>query len=1221
MSTVARLSALPNFLRQQAFWGGALNPRNSLAGRPKLQELRSATGSHRWGVTADDSARNPLDRRRAAIVDVAQSLLERGQWTLPSWRIEQHLAQLFRANLGWQLDLADTAAGNLGFLVQAPQIAQEFQQALVPARWQCEASGDIAGDIWSSQPAPSEGSEAERALLEQVLAPVLGFPLLDFLQLQRDLPSLGIDPVEFARQRADFVIETHRGLKLLIEVDGGQHQEPNQAALDAKRDKALRKLGWTVWRVPTATLADTATLRKQLAAHLKRGDGKPHWGVEQLLATPRSRPLLTCVWGATVCARIQFLLLEALREGILPWDAPWELSVREHDTDIAGEALADFADWFGRLRALHGESTVPEIVLVLESHPASTQLLIDIGILEPHRPAPSAPIATAWSRPANMVAPVPKRKFASRMTLAEPPTVELLESFVQDYFRKQTLREGQYEILGRILTGRDVVGLLPTGAGKSLTYQVAGLLLGGLTIYVSPLKSLLQDQHERLVDLGIDLAQPISSALDAAQRAQASALLTSGGIRFLLVAPERFLIDSFRSDLAQFRVQFGEVSQVVVDECHCVSEWGHDFRPAYLSLSRIVKERTQRLQVSAPLVALTGTASTIVLADVQRELGVVGGEAVIRAKRLDRDEIALGCVKLPQKQKHRAIRELTGEFLTQHSDPAEGLLVFCRFAGGLDGVLGITADILATAGADETRFFCGEDPKWAQYAAMWTKTKAKELKREQVMAHVPSWALTPDGNLRDWEDVKAEVQRQYISGLAGSFRVMVATNAFGMGIDKPTVRHVIHFMAPQSPEAYYQEVGRAGRDKKPSTATLLFSDEDPEVTDRLLSPNTSIAEARRAFGEFAKANPFKGGDFIRTFYFHQNAFAGPETEAEYICRTLGGIRAQLAVSGSLTFAYVPENKNREWDAPRPQNWNDEKSLEYAIVRLIVLGVVRDYVKDYNGKAFELELVPEWEGCRNDVDALREYLTAHFQSYVRRYRVRRTGNGEQEIRKAESVEAAESAAAAALVNYVYSQIEGERRRASRNMLELARKGVTDADAFRRELMLYLQVSERFTNELEILAKTDEALGWTELVYRAGAGSPDEVRELHGACSRVLESYPTHPGLLCISALTRLAPNADELRLSAEEFRAALRYALEGNGIAEAKALGDAVAEVSHEIDPSLEDGLHVEFGLWLMQNGREQEAVSRFFVRQGVRDQWLAGILKSVHQALPTVRGL
>ena len=105
------------------------------------------------------------------------------------------------------------------------------------------------------------------------------------------------------------------------------------------------------------------------------------------------------------------------------------------------------------------------------------------------------------------------------------------------------------------------------------------------------------------------------------------------------------------------------------------------------------------------------------------------------------------------------------------------------------------------AGSEDTRFFCGTDPKWDQYAAIWTKTKAAKLSRDQVMAHVPAWALAPDGNLRDWEDVKAAVQRQYISGLPGSFRVMVATNAFGMGIDKPSVRHVIHFMAPQSPEA------------------------------------------------------------------------------------------------------------------------------------------------------------------------------------------------------------------------------------------------------------------------------------------------------------------------------------------------------------------------------------------------------------------------------------
>jgi ATP-dependent DNA helicase RecQ len=1221
MANVDRLSAMPLFLRHQDFWARVLDPKTHLVSNPKHRDLSFSAGSHRWHVATPETPAYTPSRTQLGLIDIAQSILERGVWTAPSWHMEEHLADLFGKNLGWEIKPLNPERGTLGFAVAQSIIDDAFKQALVTARWQAEAKGATVDDLWSTQPSFDAGSSAERQFLDNVLVPTLGYPLLDYLRLQTPLSSLGLDPIDFGGQRIDFVLDTFRGVKLVIEVDGGQHQEPAQLLLDKKRDKALNNLNpkWSVWRVKTSELGDIATLQAKLRKYLTKPDGTAHWGVDQSIAKPRPRELMTCVWGATVAARIQFLLLQALREGILPWDEPWHVCIIEHDTAIGDTAVTDLADWFGRLREMYGLAEFLGIKLMRDPEAHDIDLLIDVAIIAPYRPTVRSAVPSAWSRPANEVAAAPKRSFTSRMIVAEDPSEDLITAFVQDWFRKTKLRDGQKEIIGRILRNQDVIGLLPTGGGKSLTYHLCGLLRGGMTIYVSPLKSLLQDQRERLIDCGIDLAVEISSALTLSQKAVASQQLIVGGVRFLLVSPERFLIDQFRVDLSQFRAQWGEVSQVVIDECHCVSEWGHDFRPAYLSLSRIVKDRTNRLGVSAPLVALTGTASSIVLADVRRELGVVEDGSVIRAKKLDRPEIDMSCVRLPQKQKHERIQQLVHDFVINATGPQEGLLVFCRFIGSTEGVLNITSELLGSAPPNGLRFYCGKNPDWRKFAAFRTKIKAVEISEKAAINVVPVWALASEGQLAQWEQVKSKVQRDFISGLKEGFPVLVATTAFGMGIDKPSVRKVIHVMTPQSPEAYYQEVGRAGRDKISSQAVLLFSDEDAEITDRILSPGATIDEARLIYEDFKKKNKFGGGDFIRTFYFHQNSFLGTEHEIRHIVTLLNDVRKSLVKNNSLIFQYKAGDGNEEGAEGVSDGLQEEKNLEYATVRLIILGVVKDYTKDYNGKTLALSLHPDWESIRDDATTLADYYADHFRSYVQKYQVNIEAKGEQKILEAPSVESIDKETATAIVTYVYEQIERKRREASRQMLELARKGISDQQGFRQALMLYLQVSEKFTQDLEELAKDAQFLSWKDFLDRVD--TPDEILELHGACQRIIESYPTHSGLRAISAVTRRNPSDDEMRRSEEEFDAALQFCEEFYGKANAKALGDAIVDYVERTDIRLTDGLQGAFGKWLMRNGFMDEARQRFFVRKPVRNTWIASVLKEVNATTPVTRGL
>lgn len=1196
IANIARLSAFPSFLRTPNLWGGAFDSRALLNPNTPNRNLLFMTGSHRWDVQVA-GATTEITPEQRAVIDIAQGLLERGAWSVPSWRVEQALAERFNIELGWELAKTATSNGNLEYApMRSAPTDSAFQNALVTGRWKCEAADYDAMNIWESVPSGFSGSEAERHFFLEVLVPVLGFPLLDFLRLQPIFGELGVNSVSFLKQRVDFSLDTGRGVRLVIEIDGYQHEEIDESAHDEERDKALRDAGWDVWRIPTDGLANKGALQDELKSRISGNNQSEGWGLAQKITEPRSRTLLSCVWGATVVARIQFLILEALRKGVLPWDEFWRIGFVERDTDVAELALEDIRDWFGRLRRLHGFADAPEII----NDGNAPKLLIDISVIQPHLAPDEKPGgALACSRTAQCDGGQYDRRYGRRLILKTAPDPDLITSFVRDIFRKTSLREGQFEIISHILTGKDVVGLLPTGAGKSLTYQLSGLLLGGLTIYVSPLRSLIQDQYERLGEMGISVASMLMSGIEHRDEVQG---IHAPGARFLLLTPERFLIASFRDDLSEYRAMRGDIAQIVIDECHCVSEWGHEFRPAYLSLSRIARDRTRRLGVSAPLVALTGTASSIVLSDVMRELGINASDAVVRARRLDRPEIEIICFSTEQKAKGKRISKLTSDFYQLPSELRDGLLIFCPFVGGGDGVMGAAAAISEVLPDNAYRFYTGQAPEWNKYAAVKLRRRATSLSQEEIDSCKPSWA----NDDKSWNEQKELWQREYISGTKHSFKVMIATKAFGMGIDKPSIRQVIHWMAPPSPEAYYQEIGRACRDGRNGKAIMLFSDEDSIITNRILDPRASLDDARSAYQEFQqKGGKFSGGDFIRTFFFHDKTFVGPEGDIKALTQTITQIRESVGKGERVVIKFGGDEENL--------------SSEYAIIRLILLGVIEDYTKDYRLHTLEPSLKEDWLAVRDNPHELARHYARHFREYAQRYQISSRIDGEEAILNGVTTEEVEHAAIKSIVNYVYSQIERKRRQASRQMLELARTGVNDTDALRRDLLLYLQVSEKFTAVLERLARQATASGWEKLTDEIS--QRDDLRELHGACQRVLESYPNHPALLFLSAVSRVDPTADGIDRGVEEFEAALQYGEDSVGLEDTKCGAAFAVRFSGELDDTLSSRIESRFGSWLVDNGFSDDAIQDYARHGAVRTRWLENLSSKLANSFPDLGGL
>lgn len=341
------------------------------------------------------------------------------------------------------------------------------------------------------------------------------------------------------------------------------------------------------------------------------------------------------------------------------------------------------------------------------------------------------------------------------------------------YFGYDSFRDGQENIINAILSGRDILAIMPTGAGKSICYQVPALMLPGITIVISPLISLMQDQVKSLNEAGIHAAY-INSSLSENQISKALSLAAQGHYKIIYVAPER--LES--SEFIWFAMNV-EISMVTVDESHCISQWGQDFRPSYLKIVSFIEQLKKRPIVSA----FTATATEEVKDDILCTLGLNNPVTVITG--FDRANLYYRVEHIKRKN------DFITDYVKQHKN--ESGIIYCATRKNVDAVY----ELLFKNGVSVARYHAG-------------------------MSNAD----------------RKNSQDDFIYDRAS---VIVATNAFGMGIDKSNVRYVIHYNMPQSMENYYQEAGRAGRDGEPSQCILLFSAQDIMI-NRLLLENKDFSE-------------------------------------------------------------------------------------------------------------------------------------------------------------------------------------------------------------------------------------------------------------------------------------------------------------------------------------------------------------------------------------------
>lgn len=674
------------------------------------------------------------------------------------------------------------------------------------------------------------------------------------------------------------------------------------------------------------------------------------------------------------------------------------------------------------------------------------------------------------------------------------PTLDNLTFLLKYIFRFDGFREGQYPALIRALDRQDTIVLLPTGSGKSIVFQLLALITPGTAFVVSPITSLIDDQVMNLEQKGID--RVIGLTGQTKDKRSVERAMATGSYLMCYVAPERFQILSFVNAVRNY-ANTNLVSVVAIDEAHCVSEWGHDFRTSYLGLARSCRDVCSTGKHVPPLLALTGTASLSVLIDMKHDLGINQPGSIIRPSDFDRPEIHYRVISIESDRKLDALGEIIREripkdlglaphdvYQTTGSDSTNAGIIFCQNVDGPYGLLNSEKavesghpgvwDYMEETLPGISTFYCGKKPKRLGGG--------------------------------DWDEEK---KAQALSFKKNEKSVMVATKAFGMGIDKPNVRWVVHFGMPGSLESYYQEVGRAARDRKDSYAYLILSDDYPQLNDAALDPaEANLPKVREL--EDSKGR-YKGDDVSRCLFFHSGTFEGVDEE--------------MRVAEEVLDQCTRENyRFKRWVIPFRNSSSESKNAkERAIYRLTLLGAFSNYNVEYRGYGEGDFII---EPAQAGGDELRRIIYSNYRAYIESYQSDEAFLKQSMLSLDKAVTGIENDRIFILTvlrhllqTFTYRVIEEGRRRAIMTMLEAARRASSIEDEIeaeenlRYEIISYLNTDDSEEQGLGAIIYDATNIPKLLAVIRDGSSNPRSEAQ---QALRLLEDYPQHYGLYYIVA---------------------------------------------------------------------------------------------------------
>lgn len=982
---------------------------------------------------------NSVNTPYTNIIRIVQNIIMRGVPTIAS--------EFLRSNFGLKRNYLD----------EIKKVKFISKENLI---WKDTIKGDVSNNDY---PAAQFYDDLEQqfgrlSLLRNLM--IAEYPISDILPDVRQA---------FDKQLVDFYIPL---LKTVIEVDGTGHKR--QLVLDKKRDSALNRAGIKVVRIKTQDIRsknyDDFISHFTEIYHLYKDQIEEY---RDFLDVDNNE--LDLQVKLTSIARLQVFILEIIDRGVISLESKsWHFNLT--DKNIASYlemALKDLELWIGHIGALFNTSIkMPNIKLNIydEEHQFpidKNEININFNLFKRWDDTVINPnvynIRTDFDDEANYFFVKVNEPIVYSLTIKRHQ--HNLEFLLGNFFGFQEFNQGQLEIILNSLNGNDTVGLLPTGGGKSLTYQFCIMLQPAINFVVVPIKSLMLDQINNIKKKHhITHTNFINSDLSAAEADKRLKDFARGKYFFLIISPERFQSKKFRNDLWLINTTKA-ISYAVIDEVHCMSEWGHDFRTSYLVLPNTIKKYAP----STRFLALTATASSKVLKDIMTELEIESSN-VITISNFTRTELDFNILKISQSTKKRNLIEIVQNISKEsmkgiHKGP---ILVFTQTVNGSTGCYELSSLIKSTTEL-QTGFFSGSPPK------TWSNN---------------SYSIYKD-------DIQQAFMKDEID-------VLVATKAFGMGIDKGNIRHTIHYGIPNSLESFYQEAGRAGRDRKQSNCIVLYSPDqiNQEQQQNIFGINTSI-------DLLDKEKRKMTGDLSTLLFFLSTNIKDIEEEVEQIYEFYLK-NLHLKDSSSILIDFY--------------NDRERENYEKSIYRLALLGVVEDWTLDWKSRAIEVELA-DWTE-----KTVKSKLTQHIKKYDYLFSLDRSEKYSKQY--AEVIEQYHVSQDPflkrilfVLLKWYNDNVIYSRKRSLLLMKEYADE-FTDSDSLQSKIEIYFKRNDDVYLLEKIVASKDNLKKWFKIFYVEEDGKEDQPRPLSAfkslkiTVSRFLESYSNDISLNLINGLLTL-----------------------------------------------------------------------------------------------------